>query len=360
MADTTVSTANAVRQWDNNYFLEYIRGNRFNRYMGTDANAIIHLNETLTNKPGTQVTIPLITRLKGQGVSGNMVLEGREEQLSNYGHLITTNVLRNGVVIDWLEEQKSELGLRNAAKAALKMWSMEDLRGANGNGRGIIDALYSFRSGDTITSYANTSEAVKDTFLAANSDRFLFGAAKANNASNDHSASLANVDNTSDKLIYQTVSLAKRMAKTADPHIRPIRVAEDEEWYVMFAPSLPFRDLKTSLATINKDAMERGKDNPLFRDGDLIYDGVIIREVPEIPVVVNAGASGTTDVAASFLCGAQAIGVAWAQRPVSKTQETDYEFRHGVAIQEMRGVEKLIFNSKQHGMVTVWTSAVAD
>jgi hypothetical protein len=359
MADTTVATANAVRQWENDYFKEYVRGNRFNRYMGTDANSIIHLNETLTGKPGTQVTIPLITRLKGQGVSGNSVLEGREEQLSNYGHLITTNVLRNGVVIDFLEEQKSDLGLRNAAKAALKMWSMEDLRGNNGNGRGIIDALTSFRSGDTITSYANTSEATKDAVVAANSDRYLFGAAKANIAANDHSAALANVDSTNDKLIYQTVSLAKRMAKVADPHIRPIRVAEDEEWYVMFAGSLPFRDLKTSLATINQNAMERGKDNPLFRDGDLIYDGVIIREVPELPTITGVGASNI-DVAASYLCGAQAVGVAWAQRPVSKTQATDYDFRHGVAIQEMRGVEKLIFNSKIHGIVTVYTAAVGD
>jgi Protein of unknown function (DUF4043) len=359
MVDTTVSTANVVQQWESDYFLEYVRGNRFARYMGTDENSIIHLNESLTNKPGTKVTIPLITRLKGQGVSGNSVLEGREEQLSNYGHLISTNVLRNGVVIDYLEEQKSALALRNAAKAALKMWSMEDLRGANGNKRGIIDALYSFRSGDTITAYADTSEAVKDAFLASNSDRFLFGAATSNNSSNDHSSSLANVDNTNDKLIYQTVSLAKRLAKKADPHIRPIRVAEDEEWYVMFAGSYPFRDLKTSLATINQNAEVRGKDNPLFRDGDLVFDGVIIREVPEIPTVTGVGA-GAIDVSAAFLCGAQAIGVAWAQRPVSRTQTTDYEFRFGVGIQEMRGVEKLIFNSKQHGVVTVWTSAVAD
>lgn len=359
MADTTVATANIVRQWEKDYFIEYIRGNRFNRYMGTDANAIIQLNETLTGKPGTQVTIPLITRLKGQGVTGNSVLEGREEQLNNYGHLITTNVLRNGVIVDWLEEQKSELGLRNAAKAALKMWSMEDLRGANGNKRGIIDALGSFRSGDTITVYADTSESVKDTFLTNNSDRFLFGAATANSSSLDHSTSLANVDNTNDKLTHRVVSLAKRLAKRADPHIRPVRVAEDEEWYVMFAGSYPFRDLKTALETIHSNAEVRGKDNPLFRDGDLVWDGVIIREVPEIPIITGAG-NGGIDVSAAYLCGAQALGVAWAQRPVSRTQETDYQFRHGVAIQEMRGVEKLIFNNKQHGMVTVYTSAVAD
>ena len=66
----------------------------------------------------------------------------------------------------------------------------------------------------------------------------------------------------------------------------------------------------------------------------------------------------------NYLCGAQAVGVAWAQRTQTATQDTDYNFRHGVAVQEIRGVEKLRFgtgpndtdNPKDHGMVTVYTA----
>src|SRR5690606_33392988 len=109
------------------------------------------------------------------------------------------------------------------------------------------------------------------------------------------------LDSTNDILKKGTISLAKRMAKTANPIIRPVRVNDDEEWYVAFADSLSFRDLKADLATTHADAMQRGKSNPLFTDGDLVYDGVIIREVPEIPPLES-------NVGQVFLCGAQAVG----------------------------------------------------
>ena len=55
--------------------------------------------------------------------------------------------------------------------------------------------------------YGTASEAQKDAWLVDNADRVLFGAAKSNNSSNDHSASLANIDNTNDKLTPGAISL---------------------------------------------------------------------------------------------------------------------------------------------------------
>jgi hypothetical protein len=211
-------------------------------------------------------------------------------------------------------------------------------------------------AGGAIVAYGSASEADKDAHLANNADRYLFGAAVANNAANDHSACLITLDNTADKLTKEVVSLARRRAKTCDPLIRPVRIRDDEEWYVMFAGSLAFRDLKADLATVHADAMQRGKDNPLFVDGDLVWDGVIIREIPEIGVVSN----GTIDCAPAYLCGAQAVGHVIGQRWKSKTEERDYGFVKGMAIQGFFGTEKLFFNGKQHGVFTVWTAAVAD
>jgi hypothetical protein len=89
-----------------------------------------------------------------------------------------------------------------------------------------------------------------------------------------------------------TVTLAKRIARTASPRIRPISVNDDEEWFVMFVPSLPFRDLMQDPVIINamQYAWDRGRDNPLFTAGDILYNGVIIREIPELPVVADVGA----------------------------------------------------------------------
>jgi hypothetical protein len=48
-----------------------------------------------------------------------------------------------------------------------------------------------------------------------------------------------------------------------------------------------------------------------------------------MPVIAGAGGGGI-DVAMSALCGAQALGVAWAQRMKSTTNTRDYGYMHGV------------------------------
>jgi hypothetical protein len=250
----------------------------------------------------------------------------------------------------------THIGLLNASKMALKNWAMEDTRDLIIQGFG---AIATADGGNT--AYADATEGNKDTFLTNNTDRLLFGAVKSNTTAADHSASLANINVTDDKLTPEMISLAKRMAKTASPIIRPIRTTEDEEWYVLFANSLAFRDLKTNatMTQANREARTRGTNNPLFTDGDLVWDGVIIREIPEIAVITGVGAS-SIDVAPNYFSGAQAIGVAWAQRWSPKTQQTDYTFRKGVAIQGNYGVEKLFFNTKQNGLLTIYASGVAD
>lgn len=354
MANTTVNAGNVVKQWESKFFAEYVRENLFAPYMGSDEYSAIQMNENLTKNKGDVVSIPLVKALAGSGVSGNTALEGNEDLLGNFAHDIRVDLLRNGVVVQEMEVQRTVIDMLEAARTMLKFWAMDKLRDA------VIEALMTPALDNT--NYFLATEAQKDAWLAANSDRVLFGSVKSNSSSLDHSTSLANVDNTNDKLSAGVVSLAKRMAKSpTNGAIRPIRINASEEWFVMFAPSQSFRDLKAD-ATINqanREAWTRGADNPLFTDGDLLYDGVIIREIPEIPIIPGVGA-GAIDVAANFLVGAQAIGVAWAQRTTSRTDTRDYGNRNGVAIQEIRGVNKMFYNNIQHGMVTVYTAGVAD
>jgi N4-gp56 family major capsid protein len=359
MALTTARTGLTPQLWDDQFFAAYIRANQFSAYMGTDENSIIQLREELTKKKGDSITFALVNELTDSGVTGNTTLEGNEEALDARSHKVTVAPLRHAVAVtDW-DEQKSAIDLRNAGKTMLKMWAMTKMRDA------IISAFGSING----VAYASASEGQKDAWLVDNADRVLFGAAKANAVSNDHSTALGLVDSTTDVLSPGIVSLAKRMAKTASPKIRPIMVDRQGEWYVMFVPSVAFRDLKTNAtyAAALADARERGKDNPLFVDGDLMWDGVIVREIPEIATITGVGGS-SIDVAPCYLCGAQAVGVGWAQRTKSVTQMRDYDFVNGVGVSEIRGIEKLIFGSgaadtddlKQNGVVTVYVSGVAD
>lgn len=359
MANTVASTGLTPQIWDEDFFKEYVRESRFKPYMGTTENMMIQLKEDLTKKRGDSITFALVNNLDGAGVTGTGTLEGNEEAMDSRSFRLYVDKIRNGVRIPEMEEQRSAIDLRDAARSVLKTWIMELTK------NNIISALGSING----IAYGTASEGQKDAWLVDNADRVLFGAAKVNAVSNDHSTALATIDNTNDKLTPAAISLMKRIAKTASPKIRPITVKGDEEWFVLFANSLVFRDIanNTTMQQANRDALARGTDNPLFTGGDLIWDGVIIKELEDIAVVSGVGA-GSIDVAPAYLCGAQNIGIGWAKRTTSKTQIFDYGDKFGTAIEEIRGIAKLTFGSgssdtadlKDNGQVTGWFASVAD
>lgn len=372
MAETTVPSNLRVKVWDDDFFSEYIRGNRFSRYMGTTENSIIQIREDLAKKKGDTLYFELVNRLTGAGKVNNQTLEGFEEDLSQRSDSITINLYRHAVVVPEYEEQATAIDLRNAARGRLKDWSMEHVRdkvhyhlGSKpvASGTYLSPFTNSQQSAATVAAYITANATNLNSWLVNNSDRVLFGATKSNASSGVFDTALGNVDTTNDKLTTAAISLMKRIAKTANPKVRPIRVNDDEEWYVLFANSFAFRDLKESAAMqqANREARVRGLDNPLFTDGDLVYDGVIIREVPELVsnIWTDEGAS-SADVGEVYLCGAQGLGYALAKRWQSRTQERDYQGKYGVAIQQMYEMKKLSFGTgasdttspKDHGIVT--------
>ncbi len=94
-------------------------------------------------------------------------------------------------------------------------------------------------------------------------------------------------------------------------------------------------------------------DNPIFQDGDLIYDGVIIRKVPEISTFVTTtwptlSSAGSGRIEPVYLCGQQAAVVGWGQmaKPTFR-KEDDYGFITGVGIEMAYAMAKMF---KKHAM----------
>lgn len=365
MAEVALATALEKQKWISSYFKEYVRESGFKGYMGKSSNSIIVTKYELQEEAGKTINIPLITRLTGDGVTGSTVLDGNEEDLGNYNCGISVDWRRNGVRVPKSTSYKTEINLLDAGRGMLRQWEAEQLRDDI-----IKAALQVITTGDTVVDWADASAANKNTWVAANSDRVLFGKLLSNyNAT--FATAMATLDTTDDLCTAASMSLAKRIAKLASPHIRPYKSKIGREYFVAFHGSRTFRDLKadTTMTQANREARPRDvENNPLFQDGDLIYDGIMHREVPEIDDLAvslggfdNAGASGTTDVRPVFLCGQQAMGIAWGQEPTPRTDMTkDYNFRPGVAIEELLGVKKMAFNGKQHGMVSCFFAAAAD
>lgn len=362
MAETYVPSGLTVQQWDDKYFREYLNQNWFKQFMGTGSSKMIQLQEDLTKKPGDSVTFTLVNKLSGTAKDANEALEGNEEAVDLRSFQVRVRAYDHAVKFKKFEAQKTAIDLRQAHRDVLMDWNMETDRD------NIISALGSING----VAYASASEAQKDAWLADNADRVLFGAAKSNNSSNDHSASLLNVDTTADKLTPGAVSLMKRMAKTASPKVRPIRAKSaigSSDGYVLFAPTQMIRDLAadTTFLAANREARNRGMDNPLFTGADYVWENVYIYEIEDIPSLGAVGNSSAV-VRPCYLCGAQAIGMAWAKRPETVEEMFDYKRAVGLGITQWYKIEKMRFgagvsdtdDTKDHGVVTGYFAAAAD
>jgi N4-gp56 family major capsid protein len=345
MSNTAVAAGLTVQQWDDKFFTEYIRANRFKRYMGMDENAIIQMKEDLMAKKGKTVTFALVNALTGAGKKGSATLVGAEEKMNSRSCQVTVDKVRNAVVVPEIDEQYSAISLRDAGKVVLKDWILRLTK------NDIIAALGMF-GGDyqsgVITIFdaaGGATTTAQDAWAAANSDRVLFGAA-VSNYSATFATALGNVDDTGDLITSARLNLMKALAKSSSPSIRPVTVKGDEEWYVVFTGTKNFKRLQedASILAANKDARVRGMDNPIFTGDSLMYNGMIIREIPEIGDCAITGGT-SADVQPAFLCGAQALGFAIAQRSKTITDDTDYGDKQGVAVQEIRGIQKLKFGT---------------
>lgn len=359
---TSIPTNDRVVRFQKKFFTEFIRSNRFSKYIGTGVNSPIQIVEDLEKAKGESVYIYLVNQLgatvAGGGIrTGYQTLKGYETPMDIRSNKLTIGLSRFAVTIFESDKQFSAIDLVEARQDVLQDNFKVYFRDR------IIASLGSM-SIDGITHYAYASAdetTIKDVWLANNSDRVLFGAGVGSFA--DHSADISQLDTTNDIVNDANLKLLKDKAKAANPIIRPIKVKDDEEWYVVFMGTKLFRQAQTALATLNREAWVRasGENNPLFTGGDLISDGLIIKEVPEIGALAGTpGASGTTSVAPAYLVGAQALGYALALRSKVITDTDDYGEVNGAGIKMLDQIAKLYFGSgasdtttpKQNGVVT--------
>lgn len=384
MAVTTIETNNKLIQFTKQINREFVRENMFSPYMGESLTSIIRVRNEL--KAGGEVmNIPIVTRLTGSGVATS-TLVGNEEKIDNYGMRLQMEWARNAIVTTKAESQKDSADIFGEAKPLLSDWGKELQRDE------IIAAFMALptetlppaSSGVRVNGiqYDLATTGQRNTWQTDNADRILYGAITGNLVGGNHASSLATLDGTADKFTATNLSLLKRVAKNANPRIRPYKTANGYEHFIAFAGTNTFRDLKLSLETINKDARPRDvSENPIFQDGDQIYDGVIVREVPEISSFVTnvwtnlltAGTVGTPvgylgRVEPVFFCGQQAMVFGWGQmaKPTFR-KEDDYGFITGTGIEMAYGVGKMFKKHpntattlKQWGVATGFFASSAD
>ncbi len=388
MALSTVDTNNKLVKYTNQIMREYVRENMFSPYMSTELNAIIRVREELMDG-GEQMNIPLVGRFQGRGV-GTGTLVGNEEKIDNYGMRVWIDWARNAGIIKKSEKHKDSADMWGEVKPLLSDWGKDRHRDD------IIAAFMALPSesaptglgsdpGMTVNGvlFEESTATQRNTWNVANADRILYG----DGVSNYNATFLTAIGNiaTTERMSAAILSSAKRKAMNSNPKLRPFKSKNGYDYFVAFFGTNTFRDLKadSTIVAANRDARAREGDgmnsNPIFQDGDILYDGVICRQVPEISQYVtdvwtllttSGGSSGRVEP--YFFCGQQAMAFAWGRRPKPTfRKEDDYGFLIGNGIEMAYGVAKMFKKNTtgspvasgslvQWGVVTGFVAAPTD
>lgn len=319
---TTLPTGLVQKAWARQLWTEAERDNFFAKFTGEGANNIIQVKTDLKKEKGDQITVPLVMRLTGEGVTGDSTLEGNEEKLQMYDCPVTVNQYRHAVrLAGMMEEQKTAINLRTAAKDGLKLWLKEKIEKLT------VDALIKTPDADH-TLYAGTNKA-ENTITAA------------------------------DKLTTDLISVAARKAKTLTPKIRRV-LADGKEYYIMLVDNYQARDLKTDERWIaaQENCAERGSSNPIFTGLLGVWDGVALYEYEGLPRTATGASSAVVGHALLLGCQAGIKGV--AQEAYWREKAFDYDNQMGFATGVILGLKKSVFNSKDFACVQVITSSAND
>lgn len=351
---------------DNLYFTE-------NGLMGEGSNNIVEIKPELSKEKGDTTTFGLTAKLTGAGVSGDDELEGNEEAISAYSESIIISQKRFAVRLTGrLDEQMNSYDMRKDAKEKLSIRMQEfierqvflklagvgrdDLVDVNGT---VVSADYAWSNTPTIISATDTAAGYGNRYLGA-----------------DYSSGATSLAST-DLITPELISRCRVKATLAAPKIQPLKI-NGRNYYVMFIHPWQAYDLKNN-ATFNqarREAEVRGKENPIFTGALGIWDGVIIHEheyVPFLDISVNnagslvadfgsetAGTEFNVDAFRALLCGRQAAGFAQCKNPQGWVEETfDYKNKVGFATGIIGGIDKIMFNSKEYGVIALDTAATS-
>lgn len=391
MTETAIGSAHFVQKYAAATFMEFQRESGFLPVTGEGPNNVIVSRKELVGG-GQTINIPFFPDLTADGVSGAAVLEGNEEAASASNEQVTVRFLRHATKFTENDTSFVNFDLYKASKTLIKNWGRNKVRAriidqfcsvrASGTGDNLYYGKVTASSNGPVITAANSSGAVvsidgasvttaseanKDTWITNNADRVVAGSLAAN-VSSDHSTTLATLDTTDDTPRASIIDLARSKAKLSSPRIHPYMLdGDNNEWYILYCGTRVFRYLEQDPTILQADREARVRDagslknNPLFTGGELIYRGVMIKEIPEMPVITGVGAA-SADVGVSFLVGRSALAWAMGQEMSVIEEDFDYKFRKGLGIKMLDAYKKIHFGGLtgttpvQHGVVTVYTA----
>lgn len=331
MAKTVFATNNALKKvaYEEELFRDTLPDSYFySRFMGESKSSIVQVNTKVEKGQGDQVKFGIRMNLNPVWVLGstNTQLEGNESKLTTYDFSLTLEQYRTAVRDNGeLDRKRPMFDIDAESEAALKEAGADK-----------IDELCF-------------------TALQTSPTKCFYGSAASTIAAAADLATAKTSTVAAGKLDMTMISALRTWAETggngAYVPLRPVKV-EGGEYYILLCPPDVLFDLKTNsnFQQAMREAQERGKSNPLFKNATAIVDGVVVHSHRKM----NTGTAATGQAQMWGQCafmGAQSLCWAWGKRPKIIQDTFDYENEHGYAWNMICKTGKPVFNSLDYGSI---------
>lgn len=332
MSKTGIATGNtlAKKLFEEKLFRDARKESYFvQRFFSSSGDNLVYEKSDLVKGKGESIVFGLRMRLSGAGVTEGDTLEGNEEALSFHNYTLTLSQYRHAVRDDGaMTRQRTAFDIAKEHEMAIKDWQTEK-----------IDSLCfaAILNSPTKVFYRNSS-----------------GVSTAASAA----TAKAGLDATNSKLTLNFISFVKTWAQTGGARtyipLRPVKV-EGDEMFVLLTHNDALYDLRvdSTFQQAMREAMNRGKDNPLFRSAVAVWDNVVIHAHENCTVATDGGGASVPWVKSVFM-GQQSLCAGWGQRPEIVKETFDYKNEEGVGVNMIFKADKPVFNSLDFGSLGVY------
>ena len=333
MAKTAFATGNALTKklWDESLFRDAVKASYFSKFMGDNSDALVHVKNELTKSKGDNITFGIRMRETGAGVTSGQTLEGNEAKLTSYNYSLSLETYAHGVRdAGPLDRQRAMFSIDTESVLTLKDWGSEKT--------------------DTLCFDAINVAPTTIFYLASGTFSKTGTVATA-------TAAIAATDKITPSMITKVKTWANTGGNRGQTPLRPILI-NGKKYFVLLVHPDVMADLKldSTFAQARREALDRGKDNPIFTGSEAVWDGVVVHEHENMPIATNWGAAATVAGSKAVLMGAQSLVWAWGKRPSVVAEEFDFKREHGYGWEIMAAVGKPVFNGFDYGSVAVYVA----
>lgn len=322
MARTQIATGHVLAPVivQRQLFLEQKKAAYFSKFFSPSGDMPVFEKTDFTKMKGETMTFGLITRVTGAPITGNATVKGKEDKLTMYSFSMTLDRFRYAIMDDGqLTRQRFVGDIPSEIKSALTVWGAEQID------KQCMDALV---AAPTNIQYGGDATGI--------------------------TVDLADADKMTPQLISKVKAIALTQRGSGKSPLRPVMVDGKKYLVLLVSPDVAV-DLKydTTFMAAQKDAAERGSNNPIFIGMLGIWDGVVIHEHENVPIFSNGGSGANVKYSKCTLMGASALCWAWGERPSIVEEDEDYEEFKGYCWRMTSQVKKPVFNSNDYGSIQV-------